>query len=86
MTPGRDPSPSEQANVVEQVYDKSVRYIIEVPDKFAIARWPRDGDVATIARCILGTVKYEPHGSDVTPLKRALERLIEGDTTTGAAR
>jgi hypothetical protein len=71
------PNPDEQAEVVEQFYDRSVRYIIEVPDKFAIARWPRDADVATIARCILGTLKYEPHTADVTALKRALEDLIK---------
>jgi hypothetical protein len=71
------PKPDEQAEVVEQFYDKSVRYIVEAPDKFAIARWPRDADVATIARCILGTLKYEPHTADTTPLKRALESMIE---------
>jgi hypothetical protein len=71
------PRPDEQAEVVEHFYDKSVRYIIELPDKFAIARWPRDADVATIARCILGTLKYEPHTADTTPLKRALENVIE---------
>jgi hypothetical protein len=35
------------------------RHVVEVPDSFAIARWPRDADVPTIARCILGTLKYE---------------------------
>jgi hypothetical protein len=33
----------------------------EVPDSFAVARWSRDADVSPIARCILGTLKYEPH-------------------------
>jgi hypothetical protein len=33
--------------------------------------------VATICRCILGTLKYEPHSTDVTPLTRALESVIE---------
>jgi hypothetical protein len=53
------------------------RHLVEVPDTFAIARWPRDADVATIARCILGTLKYEPHAADLTALRRALEGLIE---------
>jgi hypothetical protein len=37
------------------------------------ARWSRGADSATIARCILGTLKYEPHTADLTTLKRALE-------------
>jgi len=70
---------SEQAEVVEQFYDRSIRYLIEIPDRFAIARWPRDADVVTIARCILGTLKYEPHTADTTALRHALESLlIEG--------
>ena len=60
------------------------RHLVEVPDSFAIARWPRNADVATIARCILGTLKYEPHSTDTTALRRALERVIA--ETTGAAR
>jgi hypothetical protein len=48
-----------------------------VPDTFAIARWRRDADVATIARCILGTLKYEPHTADTTVLRRALESVID---------
>jgi hypothetical protein len=44
---------------------------------FAIAQWRRDADVATIARCILGTLKFEPHTADTTLLKRALESVIE---------
>jgi hypothetical protein len=44
---------------------------------FAIARWPRDADVATIARCILGTLKYEPHAADITVLRQALEGVIK---------
>ena len=46
------------------------RHLVEVPDSFAIARWSRDADVATIARCILGTLKYEPHTADM--LRQAL--------------
>src|SRR5262245_63249425 len=42
------------------------RHVVEVPHRFAIARWPRDADVPTIARCILGTLKYEPHSADTT--------------------
>jgi hypothetical protein len=37
------------------------------------ARWSRSADSATIARCILGTLKYEPHTADLTALKDALE-------------
>jgi hypothetical protein len=58
------------------------RHLVEVPDSFAIARWPRDADVPTIARCILGTLKYEPHTADITPLRRALETLIEHELAT----
>jgi hypothetical protein len=53
------------------------RHVVEVPDTFAIARWSRDADVATIARCILGTLKYEPHVADTTALRHALEGVIE---------
>ena len=52
------------------------RHYVEVPDTFAIA-WPRDADVATIARCILGTLKYEPHAADTAALRRALEGVID---------
>ena len=48
------------------------RHLVEVPDNFAVARWSRDADVATIARCILGTLKYEPHAADITVLRQAL--------------
>ena len=53
------------------------RHLVEVPDTFAVARWSRDADVATIARCILGTLKYEPHTADVTVLRQALEGVIK---------
>jgi hypothetical protein len=56
------------------------RHLVEVPDSFAIARWPRDADVATIARCILGTLKYEPHTADITVLRQALEGVIKHET------
>jgi hypothetical protein len=52
------------------------RHLVEVPDRFAVARWSRDADVATIARCILGTLKYEPHTADTTVLRHALEGVI----------
>ena len=60
------------------------RHVVEVPDSFAIARWPRDADVATIARCILGTLKYEPHTADTTALRRAFEGVIEQNGTSTA--
>ena len=59
------------------------RHVVEVPNSFAIARWPRDADVPTIARCILGTLKYEPHSADTTALPRALERVIEHECHSG---
>jgi hypothetical protein len=58
------------------------RFLVEIPHGFAVARWSRDADVATIARCILGTLKYEPHAVDTTVLRRALEGVIE-DTARG---
>src|SRR5262245_55164368 len=51
------------------------RQLVEVPDGFAVARWGRDADLATICRCILGTLKYEPHNADTAPLRRALEAV-----------
>jgi hypothetical protein len=60
------------------------RTYVEVPDVFAVARWRRDADVGTICRCILGTLKYEPHAADVTPLRRALEGVID-EEREGAA-
>ena len=62
------------------------RHLVEVPDSFAIARWPRDADVATIARCILGTLKYEPHTADITVLRQALEGVIEHTARGGTTR
>src|SRR5262249_31296872 len=32
------------------------RFLVEVPERFAVARWPRDADVSTICRYILGTL------------------------------
>jgi hypothetical protein len=61
----------------EHEFADTNRQVVEVPDPFAIARWPRDADVATIARCILGTLKYEPHTADTTALRRALESVID---------
>jgi hypothetical protein len=61
------------------------RHYVETPDTFAIARWPRDADVSTICRCILGTLKYEPHAADTAALRRALEGVIERGRKEGAA-
>ena len=44
---------------------------------FAVARWPRDAEVTEIARCILGTLKYEPHTADTAMLRRALDIIAE---------
>ena len=56
----------------EHTFADTNRQLVEVPDSFAIARWSRDADVTTIARCILGTLKYEPHIADITVLRQAL--------------
>ena len=56
---------------------ENARFLVEVPDRFAIACWSRDADVATICRCILATLKYEPHAVDTAVLRRALEGVIE---------
>jgi hypothetical protein len=65
-----------------------------VPERFAVARWPREAD-STIRRRILGTLKYEPHAADATGLRRALEGVerkvrrdgrqdqAQGDKVTG---
>lgn len=44
------------AENISQSFADPNRHLVEVPDTFAIARWRRDADVATIARCILGTL------------------------------
>src|SRR5262249_43824208 len=62
------------------------RHLVGVPDRFAVARWSRDADVATIARCILGTLKYEPHTADITVLRQALEGVIEHTARGGTAQ
>lgn len=62
------------------------RHIVEIPDSFASAHWSREADVATICRCILGTLKYEPHAADLTPLRSALEAVIAMMSNTGAQR
>jgi len=62
------------------------RHLVEVPDNFAVARWSRDADVATIARCILGTLKYEPHAADITVLRQALEGVIEHTARGGTTQ
>src|SRR5215831_20673071 len=67
---------SSMSNTEHRFADPN-RHVVEVPDSFAIARWPRAADVPTIARCILGTLKYEPHTADVTALRRALESVID---------
>src|SRR6516225_1891870 len=70
----------------EHTFADTNRHLVEVPDSFAIARWPRDADVATIARCILGTLKYEPHTADITVLRQALEGVIEHTARGGTTR
>ena len=59
----------------EHEFRDTNRHLVEVPDSFAIARWSRDADAKTIGRCILATLKYEPHTADITVLR--LEGVIE---------
>jgi hypothetical protein len=40
---------------------------------------------ARAARCILGTLKHEPHRTDTTPLRLELEAVIERARKEGAA-
>jgi hypothetical protein len=47
------------------------------------ARWSHDADVTTIARAILGTLKYEPRRADLTMLRRALESVVLGEGGPG---
>ena len=61
----------------EHTFANTNRHLVEVPDSFAIARWSREADIGEIARCILGTLKYEPHAVDTTVLRDALEGVIE---------
>src|SRR5262245_49746328 len=56
----------------EHTFADTNRHLVEVPDSFAVARWSRNADVATIARCIVATLKYEPHTADITVLRQAL--------------
>jgi hypothetical protein len=71
--------------VADQPMPNPNRCLVEIPDTFAVARWPRDAEVAEIARYILGTLKYEPHTADTAMLRRALEGVIERGRKEGAA-
>src|SRR5262249_40372783 len=70
----------------EHKFADANRHVVEVPDSFAIARWLRDADVPTIARCILGTLKYEPHAAETTVLRQALEGVIEHTARGGTTQ
>ena len=63
-------SRSSMSNTEHRFADPN-RHVVEVPHRFAIAR------------CILGTLKYEPHSADTTALPRALERVIEHECRSG---
>ena len=51
--------------VAEQPMPNPNRCLVEIPDTFAIAR------------CILGTLKYEPHTADTAMLRRAHDIIAE---------
>jgi hypothetical protein len=63
----------------EHTFTDTNRRLVEVPDSFAVARWSRNADVATIARCILATLRYEPHTADTAALRQALETVIKNE-------
>ena len=44
----------------------------------------RNADAMTIAKIILGTFKYEPHFTDIEPLKKVLEQFIGDDLSIPA--
>jgi hypothetical protein len=69
----QEPVSGSAMSNIEHTFADTNRHLVEVPDSFAVARWRRDADVATICRCILGTLKHEPHAA----LRRALEALVE---------
>jgi hypothetical protein len=73
-------------NDTEHVFRDTNRHLVEVPDSFAIARWSREADVATICRCILATLKYEPHAADTAMLCRALEGVIRAAPSQASPR
>jgi hypothetical protein len=62
-------------DIGEQCTTSPNRCLVEIPDTFAVARWRRDAGTAEIARCILGTLKYEPHARDLTALRQALDAI-----------
>src|SRR5215831_16670714 len=82
----QEPVPGSAMSNNEHTFADTNRHLVEIPASFAIARWPRDADVATICRCILGTLKYEPHAADTTVLRRALEDVIEHTARGGTAQ
>jgi hypothetical protein len=84
--PRSNPTDQDVTENANKSFADPNRHLVEVPDSFAIARWSRDADVATIARCILGTLKYEPHAADTTVLRRALEDVIEHTARGGTAQ
>jgi hypothetical protein len=48
-------------------------FVTVMPTHYVLARWCRDADVSTIAKCIAAVLKYEPHTADVGRLRQALE-------------
>jgi hypothetical protein len=84
MPPMSNPTDQDVTENANKSFADPSRFFVEIPDSFAGARWCRDDDVATIARCILGTLKYEPHTADTTVLRRALEGVIEQNGTATA--
>jgi hypothetical protein len=68
----QEPVSGSAMSNIEHTFADTNRHLVEVPDSFAVARWRRDADVATICRCILGTLKYEPHAADTTSLRQAV--------------
>src|SRR5262249_57590230 len=77
--PGQAPAPARVKGSTEHVFKDTNRHLVEVPDSYAVARWPRNADAVTIARCILTTLKFEPRSAnapDITALRQALADVI----------
>ena len=54
---------------------ENARFLVEIPDSFAVARWGRDADVATICRTIERKLTSEKDGADDEAFWRQMERM-----------
>jgi hypothetical protein len=63
---------SNRAAVRMRQSRKNARFLLEIPDRFAVARWGCDADVATICRRI---ERSEKDGADDEAFWRQMERM-----------